>query len=128
MMRVRCIFVETTFPVRIRPRIETSPVNGHFLSIGKSLKPNSHRIQLLLPTNVASLDRGLGCPEAQTNVFVPSSTSLAGSLCRLQLSVFVVEEDVRLLLVSALRLHCQFGRHDCGCVAIRNVDFLRFTV
>lgn len=33
MMRVRCIFVETTVPVRIRPRIETSPVNGHFLSI-----------------------------------------------------------------------------------------------
>ena len=25
----------------------------------------------------------------------------------------MVEEDVRLLLESSLRLHCQFGRHDC---------------
>lgn len=29
---VRVIFVETTRPVKIRPRIETSPVKGHFLS------------------------------------------------------------------------------------------------
>lgn len=33
MMTVRCILVETTVPVRIRPRIETRPVKGHFLSI-----------------------------------------------------------------------------------------------
>ena len=33
MTKVRCIFVETTLPVRIRPRIETMPVNGHFLSV-----------------------------------------------------------------------------------------------
>lgn len=33
MTRVRCILVETTFPVRIRPRMETIPVNGHFLSV-----------------------------------------------------------------------------------------------
>lgn len=33
MIIVRVIFVETTFPVKIRPRIETFPVNGHFLSI-----------------------------------------------------------------------------------------------
>lgn len=33
MMIVRVIFVDTTRPVRMRPRIETSPVNGHFLSI-----------------------------------------------------------------------------------------------
>jgi hypothetical protein len=32
MMMVRCILVETTRPVRIRPRIETRPVKGHFLS------------------------------------------------------------------------------------------------
>lgn len=32
MMIVRVILVDTTRPVRIRPRIETSPVNGHFLS------------------------------------------------------------------------------------------------
>ena len=34
MMRVRCILVETTVPVKIRPRIETRPVKGHFLSVG----------------------------------------------------------------------------------------------
>lgn len=33
MMRVRCILVETTLPVRIRPRMETMPVKGHFLSV-----------------------------------------------------------------------------------------------
>lgn len=32
MTTVRCILVETTVPVRIRPRIETRPVKGHFLS------------------------------------------------------------------------------------------------
>jgi hypothetical protein len=32
MMIVRCILVETTLPVRIRPRIDTPPVKGHFLS------------------------------------------------------------------------------------------------
>ena len=32
MMRVRCIFVLTTVPVKIRPRMETMPVKGHFLS------------------------------------------------------------------------------------------------
>lgn len=37
MMRVLCIFVETTVPVRIRPRIETMPVKGHFLSKGPRL-------------------------------------------------------------------------------------------
>lgn len=31
-MIVRCILVDTTLPVRIRPRIETIPVKGHFLS------------------------------------------------------------------------------------------------
>lgn len=33
MMMVRFILVETTLPVRMRPRIETRPVNGHFLSM-----------------------------------------------------------------------------------------------
>jgi hypothetical protein len=32
MMIVRVILVEMTFPVKIRPRIETLPVKGHFLS------------------------------------------------------------------------------------------------
>lgn len=33
MIMVRFILVETTLPVRMRPRIETRPVNGHFLSM-----------------------------------------------------------------------------------------------
>lgn len=34
MMMVLVIFpAEMTLPVRIRPRIETSPVKGHFLSV-----------------------------------------------------------------------------------------------
>ncbi len=32
MMIVRCILVEMTVPLRIRPRMETIPVKGHFLS------------------------------------------------------------------------------------------------
>jgi hypothetical protein len=35
MMSVRVIFVETTLPVRMRPRIEMSPVKGHFLSAAR---------------------------------------------------------------------------------------------
>lgn len=37
MMIVRFIFVEMTRPVRIRPRMEMSPVNGHFLSAQSSI-------------------------------------------------------------------------------------------
>ena len=33
MTMVRVILVLTTLPVRMRPRIETRPVNGHFLSM-----------------------------------------------------------------------------------------------
>jgi hypothetical protein len=32
MIIVRCILVEITVPVRILPRMDTSPVKGHFLS------------------------------------------------------------------------------------------------
>lgn len=32
MMSVRVILVDTTMPLRMRPRIETLPVKGHFLS------------------------------------------------------------------------------------------------
>ena len=37
MMAVRCILVETTVPVRIRPRMDTRPVKGHFLSGGENV-------------------------------------------------------------------------------------------
>lgn len=33
MIIVRVIFVDTTLPVKIRPRMETLPVKGHFLSV-----------------------------------------------------------------------------------------------
>jgi hypothetical protein len=63
-------------------------------------------------TDVASLNGGLWGSESQSNVLVPSSTTLANSGglgLRLR-----VEEDVRLLLESALRLYGKFGGHVCG--------------
>lgn len=35
MTMVLCILVEITVPVKIRPRIETIPVKGHFLSVAR---------------------------------------------------------------------------------------------
>lgn len=109
MINVRCIFVETTVPVRIRPRMVTLLVNGHFLSV----------LSLVLPchlpsihTNVAALDGSLWCPETQTNIFVVSATAFS-NLLRLCDCALVVEEDVWLLLVSTLTLDCQLCRHDC---------------
>jgi hypothetical protein len=54
-------------------------------------------------TNVRALNGGLGRPEAQTDVLVPSPAALADSLA-LAAGLLVVEEDVRLLLESALAL------------------------
>lgn len=63
-------------------------------------------------TNVVSLDGGLWRPEAQTNVLVPSSSTLSD---RLALGLyFGVGEDVRLLHKGTLRLDGQLGRHGCG--------------
>jgi len=64
-------------------------------------------------TNVVALNGGLWGLETQTNVLVPSASSLAGSR-GLDLDLGV-EEDVRLLLESALGLDGQFGGHFCGC-------------
>ena len=76
-MSVRCILVETTVPVSIRPRIETLPVKGHFLSI-----QCQHYIELVVKhsseeqrTNVCSLDGCLWCLKAQTDVLVPEYVS-----------------------------------------------------
>ena len=125
MTIVRCILVEMTLPVRIRPRIETMPVNGHFLSV---YHVSAFALALLFPpelsllcssfcgrhTDVGTLNGGLWRSEAQTNIFEPSSTSLAAlALRRLGL---VVEEDMRLLLESALGLDSQLGGHACDCV------------
>lgn len=66
-----------------------------------------------LLVNIGALDGGLGCPEAQSDVLIPSPTTLSDTLALAALS-FGVEEDVRLLLESAFTLDCKFGRHDCG--------------
>ena len=59
-------------------------------------------------TDVAALNGGLGGTETQTDVLVPSATTLARtSALRLDLGVL---EDVRLLLESTLRLDGQLGR------------------
>ena len=74
-------------------------------------------------TDVASLNRSLWCAETQSNVLVPSSASFSdGGGLRLGLGV---QEDMGLLLVSALALDGQFGGHGCGgCrVASRVVGF-----
>ncbi len=55
----------------------------------------------------------LWCSESQANVLVPSSPTLA-DLCALCALGLLVDEDVRLFLVGALRLHRQFCSHDCG--------------
>ena len=67
---VRVIFVETTRPVKMRPRIETSPVKGHFLSAAEVCFVE-HARERILRTNVRtkdSLRRGL---EAETNILEP---------------------------------------------------------
>jgi hypothetical protein len=61
MTMVRVIFPEeTTFPVRIRPRMETSPVKGHFLSAWP--EPISKC------TPLASREEGRGKKEGLTDV------------------------------------------------------------
>lgn len=73
---VRVILVETTRPVRIRPRMETSPVNGHFLSE----RTRQHTNALILGirarggetrTDVSAVDRLGRRLEAQANILVP---------------------------------------------------------
>lgn len=62
-----------------------------------------------LLVDVAALNGSLGGTETQTNVLVPSSSTLARSGA-LGLGLGV-QEDVRLLLESTLRLDGQLGRH-----------------
>ena len=61
-------------------------------------------------TDVAALNGSLGGTETQTNILIPSSAALARSGA-LGLGLGV-EEDVRLLLESTLRLDSQLGRPD----------------
>lgn len=65
-------------------------------------------------TNVVALNGSLGRPEAQADVLVPSPATLANTLAASAgAALLVVEENVRLLLESALALHGQLGGHDC---------------
>jgi hypothetical protein len=64
-------------------------------------------------TDVRTLNGGLGRPEAQTDILVPSPATLSDSLL-LGAGLLSVLEDVRLLLESALALDGQFGSHVCG--------------
>lgn len=58
---VRVILVDTTFPVKIRPRMEMSPVKGHFLSIPmlstySDIEYASRLKHLTTHTNVGSIN------------------------------------------------------------------------
>lgn len=66
---MRFILVDITLPVRIRPRIETSPVNGHFLSV-KMHEPRQTSM-VALPTDVSAADSVRGRFEAKPHIFVP---------------------------------------------------------
>lgn len=74
-----------------------------------------HRFHAGSLTNVGALDGSLGSPEAETDVLVPSPATLSDTLGLAALALGV-QEDVRLLLESALALDSQFGRHDRGDV------------
>jgi len=66
-----------------------------------------------MPTDIISLNRSLRRPEPQPNIFEPSSSTLSDTLAFRTLKLRV-DEDVRLFLERALRLHGQLGRHGCG--------------
>ena len=84
--------------------------------ISSTLLADSHRLIVCrsrVITDIVSFNRGLRCPEAQSNVLEPSPPTLSYTL-GLRILVLVVEEDVRLLLERAFRLHGQLCRHDCS--------------
>ena len=69
-------------------------------------------------TDIVALNGGLWCSESQSDILVPSSSSLS-DLGGLGLDLGV-QEDVRLLLESALRLYSKFGGHGCGGRVVAN--------
>jgi hypothetical protein len=84
MIIVRVILVETTRPVRMRPRIETSLVNGHFLSkpiciVSRLLS----RYKLDTRTNVGSVNRLCGRLVSKSHILIPPLL-----LCRHLLSAY----------------------------------------
>lgn len=67
-------------------------------------------------TDVAALDGGQRGTETETDLLVPPA-SLISLLGGLGLGLGV-QEDVRLLLESALGLDVQLGGHGCGCFPV----------
>jgi hypothetical protein len=108
-----CLSAQFRSPVtwsRRKSRIRLLPPRAAFRSRFRFQCPISNR--RIARTDVGSLNGGLGCSEAQSNVLVPSSASLSSSR-RLGLGLSV-GEDMGLLLISTLRLNSEFGGHDCG--------------
>ena len=69
---MRVILVETTRPVRMRPRIETSLVKGHFLSTSVCIVCKLlRRHKLTARTNVASVNRLWGRLKSKSHIFIP---------------------------------------------------------
>ena len=71
---MRVIFVETTRPVKMRPRMETSPVNGHFLSSGRETDTEVciyDQNQGIGRTDVRAVNCLRGGLESKTNILVP---------------------------------------------------------
>jgi hypothetical protein len=84
MIIVRVILVETTRPVRMRPRIETSLVNGHFLSKSICIVYRLlSRYKLDTRTNVSSVNRLCGCLVSKSHILIPPPL-----LCRYFLSTY----------------------------------------
>lgn len=66
-------------------------------------------------TDVIPFDSVLGRLEPQPNILIPSSTALSNTLALARGgALFVVEENVRLLLEGLFALHCEFCGHGCG--------------
>jgi hypothetical protein len=73
MIIVRVILVETTRPVRMRPRMETSLVNGHFLSILIHIVWIVPVKQKSARTDICSIYRFGGCLKSKAHILIPTS-------------------------------------------------------
>jgi hypothetical protein len=75
MIIVRVIFVEMTRPVRMRPRMETSLVNGHFLSVLTRIiivYGLFQQSKKSARTDISSVYRLGGCLESKSHILIPT--------------------------------------------------------
>jgi len=84
-------------------------LGGHDGTGEDTATDGDHAGEGALLVDVGALNGGLGGTETQTDILVPSPGAgvLAGT------TSLVVQEDVRLLLESALRLDSELGSHGC---------------